>query len=127
MKAPASATGSSAMSSVAGCSSTWSTATDDDPAEAYRTVRGELAAYGHGLDEKPEIVALSKIDALRPRTGPRRRRSFAKAAGRTPLILSAVTGEGVEQALRMVAREISAATVPDPNEVPAETEEEWRP
>ncbi|HQS48436.1 MAG TPA: GTPase ObgE, partial [Xanthobacteraceae bacterium] len=34
--------------------------------KAYKTVRAELAAYGAGLDEKPEIVALSKIDALSP-------------------------------------------------------------
>ena len=40
--------------------------TGDDPAEAYRVIREELAAYGHGLDEKPEVVALSKADALTP-------------------------------------------------------------
>src|SRR6202011_259430 len=30
----------------------------------YRTVRRELAAYGEGLAEKTEIVALSKVDAV---------------------------------------------------------------
>ena len=30
----------------------------------YRTVRRELAAYGSGLDQKAEIVALSKVDAV---------------------------------------------------------------
>src|SRR3954471_10983738 len=39
-------------------------ASADDPAEAYRIVRDELAAYGAGLDLKPEIVALSKADLL---------------------------------------------------------------
>ncbi|HET8543155.1 MAG TPA: GTPase ObgE, partial [Pseudolabrys sp.] len=38
--------------------------TSDDAGEAYKIVRGELEAYGHGLTEKPEIVALSKSDAL---------------------------------------------------------------
>ncbi|HKN41676.1 MAG TPA: GTPase ObgE, partial [Sphingomicrobium sp.] len=38
--------------------------TSDDAGEAYRIVRGELEAYGHGLTDKPEIVALSKSDAL---------------------------------------------------------------
>src|ERR1700680_210757 len=38
--------------------------TGGDAGEAYRTVRAELAAYGHGLTDKPEIVALSKADAL---------------------------------------------------------------
>ena len=36
----------------------------DDVAGAYRTIRDELAAYGHGLAGKPEIVGLNKIDAL---------------------------------------------------------------
>jgi GTP-binding protein len=36
----------------------------DDVADAYRTIRKELAHYGHGLAEKPEIVGLNKIDAL---------------------------------------------------------------
>src|SRR5215212_6591082 len=41
-------------------------ATQEDPTGSYRISRAELAAYGHGLDEKPEIVALTKIDALTP-------------------------------------------------------------
>ena len=38
--------------------------TSEDAGEAYKTVRHEIEAYGHGLAEKPEIVALSKADAL---------------------------------------------------------------
>ena len=41
-------------------------ATGEDPGAAWRTVRHELEAYGHELAEKPEIDALSKIDALTP-------------------------------------------------------------
>jgi hypothetical protein len=33
----------------------------------------------------------------------------------------------MEQALQMLAREIAAAATADPNAVPAEPEEEWRP
>ena len=56
-------------------------AQEEDPAQAYRTVRRELEAYGHGLTEKPEIVALSQIDILdedsraEKSTGPGRGRS----------------------------------------------------
>src|SRR6202789_4513405 len=39
-------------------------ATQDDPAGAWTTIRGELAAYGEGLEDKPELIALNKIDAL---------------------------------------------------------------
>ena len=38
--------------------------TGEHAGEAYETVRAELAAYGEGLGEKPEIVALNKADAL---------------------------------------------------------------
>ena len=38
--------------------------TDDDLAQNYRIIRNELEAYGHGLPEKPEIIALTKIDSL---------------------------------------------------------------
>ena len=99
----------------------------DDVPEAYRIVREELAAYGHGLEDKPEVLALSKADALSPDVREMQATALAAAAGRKPLILSAISGEGVEQALRMLAREIAAAATPDPNEVPAEAEEEWRP
>jgi GTP-binding protein len=101
--------------------------TADDPAEAYRVIREELAAYGHGLDEKPEVVALSKADALTPEDRKKKGKALARAAGHPPLVLSAVSGEGVDQALQMLAREIAAAASADPNEVPAEPEEEWRP
>ena len=38
--------------------------TEEDVAETYRVIRAELDAYGHGLEDKPELVALSKADAL---------------------------------------------------------------
>ncbi len=101
--------------------------TADDPAGAYRTVRAELAAYGHGLAGKPEIVALSKADALPAADREAKITALAKAAARPPLVLSAVSGEGVPQALQMLAREIAAARSADPNAVPAEADEAWRP
>jgi GTP-binding protein len=102
-------------------------ATGENPAEAYRTIREELAAYGHGLEEKPEIVALSKIDALSESERVKAAKRLTKAAGQKPLLLSAVSGEGVAAALRVLARDIAAAGSPDPNAVPAEKEEAWRP
>ena len=40
--------------------------TGEHAGEAYKTVRAELDAYGEGLADKPEIVALNKADALTP-------------------------------------------------------------
>src|SRR5690606_12189715 len=57
---------------------------ETDPADAYRTVRGELDTYGGGLSDKPEVLALNKIDALDPETTVERRASLAAAAGIPP-------------------------------------------
>jgi len=38
--------------------------TEDDPVAAYKTIQMELEAYGHGLSDRPQIIAINKIDAL---------------------------------------------------------------
>lgn len=77
--------------------------TQDDPASAYRTVRHELAEYGAGLAEKPEIIALSKADALGTELAAEQASQFEKETGIHPLVLSAVSGEGMESALYALA------------------------
>ncbi|MEM8828702.1 MAG: GTPase, partial [Cyanobacteria bacterium P01_G01_bin.19] len=39
-------------------------ATADNPVADYETIQQELAAYGHGLPERPQIIAFNKIDAI---------------------------------------------------------------
>ena len=107
MKAPASATASSVMSSVPPCSCISSTRTLDDVAEAYRIVRGEIEAYGAGLEDKPEIVALSKTDAVPKDELKKKARALKKAAGTAPLVVSAASGEGVTEVLRALAAEVN--------------------
>jgi GTP-binding protein len=41
-------------------------ATADDPIADYHTIQQELQAYGRGLSERPQILALNKIDAVSP-------------------------------------------------------------
>ena len=67
---------------------------------AYKTVRGELKAYGHGLGEKPEVVVLNKADALTPEQLKQQTARLARAAKKTPLVVSAATGAGVPEVLR---------------------------
>ncbi len=74
--------------------------TAEDPGEAYKTVRDELEAYGHGLTDKPEIVALSKCDALTPDEIKTQAAKLKKAARKTPLMLSSASGQGVPEVLR---------------------------
>jgi GTP-binding protein len=101
-------------------------ATLDDPVEAYEIIRGELEAYGGGLSEKPEIVALSKADAVPKAEATRKAKALAKAAGAKPLVLSAVSGDGMQAALRKLAEVVREAranrgTPPEPRAAG------WRP
>jgi GTP-binding protein len=76
--------------------------TDDDVAENYRTVRAELAAYGFGLEDKAEILALNKCDALQDDELEEKRAALEREAGHPVVILSGVTGLGRDQVLRML-------------------------
>jgi len=71
---------------------------------AYQTVRNELAAYGHGLTDKPEIVALNKADAVTPEQLKEQKARLKRAARATPLVISAVTRQGVPETLRALLR-----------------------
>lgn len=84
-------------------------ATNAHAGETYKTVRAELDAYGHGLWEKPEIVALNKADAVTPDELKRQAARVKRAAGKAPLILSGATGQGVPDALRALAAVIDQA------------------
>ena len=84
-------------------------ATGEDIAAAYRTVRAELKAYGAGLEKKKEIVALSKCDALDEATLAAKAAELKAAARKKPLLLSAASGRGVQEALAALAREIERA------------------
>jgi len=83
--------------------------TQADPVETYRTVRAELEGYGGGLADKPEIVALNKMDAMTPQAKTSRMKALARAIGKEPMLISGATGEGVPQALRALADTIKAA------------------
>ncbi len=100
--------------------------TAEDPVADYRTVREELAAYGAALDEKPEVVAISKADAVPAEKIDKLKRALRRAAGSTPLVVSSVSGDGVDKVLRALAGEISGSATPE-SLVPAEPETPWRP
>src|SRR6187397_2757808 len=85
--------------------------TAEDPAEAYRTVRQELAAYEGHLADKIEIVALNKIDAVAPDELKKQKDRLKRAAKKTPLLLSAATGAGVPEALKALVEVIGEAPV----------------
>ena len=80
--------------------------TQDDVAGAYRVIRNELEAYGAGLAEKPEILALNKIDALTDDLRAEKAAELEAVAGRKPMLVSGVSGEGVPELLRAAWAEV---------------------
>jgi GTP-binding protein len=99
--------------------------TREDVAGAYRTVRDELEAYGSGLEEKSEIVALNKCDALLDEDIKMRRAALAEACGRDVLTLSGVSGDGVEDALRRLSAIIRAEREDETETSAAEAARPW--
>ncbi len=89
------------------------TAGADAAVEAYKTVRGELAAYGGGLADKPEVVALNKIDALRDEDVAEISARLREVAGPDVLAISGVAGHNVHDALRALRRYIVKANTPE--------------
>jgi GTP-binding protein len=83
--------------------------TDGDAGAAYRTVRAELTAYGQGLADKPEIVALNKADALTAGEIKEQMARLKRAAKKQPFVISAVSGKGVPEVLRALIAVIEKA------------------
>lgn len=80
--------------------------TQEDVVEAYRIIRGELDAYGEGLSDKTEILALNKIDALSEEEREQKAAALEAASGKRPMLVSGVSGEGVTELLRAAWNEV---------------------
>lgn len=99
--------------------------TSEDAGAAYRTVRNELKAYSDSLAQKPEIVALSKTDALTPEQIETQVARLKNVSRKTPLVLSAHSGQGVPEALRALLDIIDKTR--QAAEAPAAKAAAWQP
>ena len=99
-------------------------ATGDHAGKAYKTVRKEIEAYGGDLTDKPEIVALSKVDAVDAATLKSQLQKLKRASGKTPMLVSSAANMGVVEALRALIDVIGAAKQ---GELPQEPAQSWRP
>ncbi len=99
--------------------------TESEIAKAYKTIRGELVAYGGGLADKPEIVALNKVDAIEKEALTKKKAALKKACGHEVFVMSGVSGEGVDEVLRAIAKVIAEKRASDKAE--KEPKREWMP
>lgn len=95
---------------------------DEKVGEAYTTVRNELETYGHGLDEKPEIIAINKADALIEEIIDEQKGILRKLTDSPIFVISGASGEGIQPLLRALYTVIREA-----NESEAEANAEERP
>jgi GTP-binding protein len=101
-------------------------AAGDDPAEAWRIVRDELAAYGAGLDDKPELIALSRSDLVDEKRLAKVTDAVRKASGASPFAISAPLGEGVEPLLDSILEALGSSGEAREAE-PADAGRPWSP
>jgi GTP-binding protein len=71
-----------------------------DPLENYRVIRAELAQYDARLAERPEILVVSKAELP---GAAELRDSLAAESGHEVLLISAVTGEGLNHLVQRAA------------------------
>ena len=83
--------------------------TQSEIALAYKTIRGELNSYGHGLEDKPQIVVLNKADAIPKAALAKKRASLEKVSGQAVIVMSGVSGQGVDDVLAALARAVDAS------------------
>jgi GTPase len=91
---------------------------------AYRTIGKELASYGHGLADKPEIIALNKSDAVTKPMLARKKAALEKASGAKVFVMSGVSGEGVDDVLGALARQVQKSRLKARPAAPARA---WSP
>ncbi|MBU6269545.1 MAG: GTPase ObgE [Sphingomonadales bacterium] len=82
-----------------------------DPAEALEIVEGELEAYGEGLDEKPRLIVLNKVDLVDAELVKAFTRELKDAGARKVFPVSAATGKGMTALLNAVIEHLPIATV----------------
>jgi len=100
-----------------------------DPAEALEVVEEELAAYGAGLDEKPRLIALNKIDLVDAELVKAFTKELKAAGAKKVFAISGATGKGLDKLLDAAIDHLPAATVterPDGEREEAD-EKPWSP
>jgi GTP-binding protein len=85
--------------------------TEENVVKSYLIVRGEVEAYGSGLKEKRQLVVLTKADALAPEVAREKCQLLSEACEDNVLVVSGVSGEGLEKLLDKLMSEINSEII----------------
>lgn len=92
-----------------------------DIVERYQMIRGELMGYSSELAEKPEVIAVNKLDLLSPDEGAalvRRMRTELRLGADIEVIgISGATGRGVNELLEALWKRVKP-TLPETEQTP---------
>ena len=97
----------------------------ENPVEAWRVVRGELDSYGAGLDDKAEVIALTKADLLDDKQRAKVVKALEKATRAEVFPVSAPLEEGLDPLLDAVIERLGNAAAEEAAEVAGERP--WSP
>ena len=97
----------------------------DDPLESWRVVRGELESYGAGLADKPEVIAVTKVDLVDARQRSKLLKAMQKATHVPLFPISAPLGEGMEPLLDAIIEHLGGVVAEARDE--ADAERPWSP
>lgn len=101
-----------------------------DPAEALEIIEEELEAYGGGLDEKPRLIVLNKIDLVDAELVKMFTKELKAAGAGQVFAISGATGKGMDKLLNAVIEHLPAATVterPSGEREEADEDPVWSP
>ncbi len=104
--------------------------TGTDPAEALEIIEDELAAYGAGLDERPRLIALNKIDLVDAELVKAFSAELKAAGAKRVFPISGATGKGMDKLLDAVIGYLPSATMterPVGEREDADEEKPWSP
>ncbi|MET4664207.1 GTPase ObgE [Sphingomonas sp. PvP056] len=102
-------------------------ATEDNPVDNYRIVRGELEAYGAGLVDKPQVIGLNKIDALDPADVKKLITKLKRASKAEVLPMSGASGDGIDAVLNRLIEAIGPAETVAKRADGSDEPAEWSP
>ena len=90
--------------------------TEEDTIKTYETIRRELSAYGNGLDEKGEVIAITKADIVDEQEILEKKTRLEAHTGREVSIISAVRQDGMRPLLGKLFEISANDRVPAPEE-----------
>jgi GTP-binding protein len=93
-------------------------APEREPLEDFTTVNRELALYREELAQRPQLVALNKMDLLPPEAMLERVEMELRGQGHEVFRISALTGEGVRLLMWRTAQLLAEAAGPAGEEMP---------